>query len=503
MEPAAAAAFGELLIGRFAGSEALATDLSMGTAVRFERWFAGIEVERPKFDVDVVLQRAADGDEFAHLVVRRWALSCVIAGDRALLDASLPPGDGGLAVARGWQELGRGESLTPVDVGAENSVDHAALVVEAVLLRALASLANSDLVEGRSGARRAFRMAQAEALPQTQYLAGIVLARYRRLSGHPPLALRIVRGLARVVPAPWHSWLAWEAVVAGGHTALDVPGIVVGEDGPARTLLSMLDAARAGDRAQFDARSERLASKTPFEFQAADVRHIRAGIDPSRHIEDGEPCHAFRTTEAPVPFGLDGLGADEPGAPTAAVCVHPDRETTRVLFDGAALFAGGQVLARATQRPRIGRTEAALVTACLAGPDGILETEFFRQTYGFAYERAIHRGVIGVLIHRMRDWLEGVAELERSDRIIIRPLAPFIVPDSKSARSVGAQVVLFLANRKLGTAKEAGSSLGVSLRSAQQALTDLVADGACERVRSGRRMSYQLTDTTFQDPTEF
>ncbi|MFT5356619.1 MAG: hypothetical protein ACI9KE_003844, partial [Polyangiales bacterium] len=345
--------------------------------------------------------------------------------------------------------------------------------------------------------------AQAEALPQSQYLAGIVLARYRRLSGHPHLALRIVRGLARVAPTPWRTWLAWEAVLAGGNTALEIPGIVVEEDGLAARLLTFLRSARCGDRPEFERRAKRLAAATVFEFQASDVHRIQVSVDPILETRIDDPCHAFRTTEAPVPFGLDGLGADHSSAPTAAVCVHPERQTTRVLFEGASLFVGTVALERAIRRPRIGRTEAALVTVCLAGPKGILETEFFRQTYGFDYERAIHRGVLGVLIHRMREWLDGVAVLERTERIVVRPHVPFIVPDSKSARGVGAQVVLFLANRTLGTAKEAGSSLGVSLRSAQQALTDLVADGACERIRSGRRMSYQLTDTTFQDPTEF
>src|SRR5205085_10755199 len=103
-------------------------------------------------------------------------------------------------------------------------------------------------------ARRASRMAQAESLPQLEYLANLTLARVRRHSGRPHLALHILGALARVAPAAWSGWLGWETLLGGGSPT-DLPAADRLRAAPAmvaqRSLAGFLQAAPAGQRDGF------------------------------------------------------------------------------------------------------------------------------------------------------------------------------------------------------------------------------------------------------------
>jgi predicted ArsR family transcriptional regulator len=51
------------------------------------------------------------------------------------------------------------------------------------------------------------------------------------------------------------------------------------------------------------------------------------------------------------------------------------------------------------------------------------------------------------------------------------------------------------------TARELAERLDVPLRSVQQALKELTADGACVSAREGRKVAYTIEDTTFCELT--
>ncbi|MFK7988437.1 MAG: hypothetical protein AB8I08_20615 [Sandaracinaceae bacterium] len=492
----ATAAIDALLRGEFTLANALRQrDPQWALPVGFARWSAGLDDAPPTPSAAEIAVLCARSPVAGAMASRRWALSAVLRGDTTLLERETSPSP----TAEAWRALMRGQSVGRVPED-DASPDGMAIRVDRVVFRALDAMASGDWEAARTSARQAFRMARAEGLPQSQYLAGLVLARYRRLSSHPDLALRIVRGLARVAPAAWRRWIGWEAVLSGGRNAADLLGQLPPAS-PARGLMRLLSAAHVGDRAAFDAEAAALTESVVFAPFARDLERVVSAVDPRVRLPPEHELYALRNTSEPLPLGLAGLSMEEGPAPSAALCAAPGKKATRIVFAGAGLFVGPEQVRAAVARKRVGRTEAGLATLALAGPDGLEEADFFLRLYGLVYDRAIHRGVLGVLVQRMRQWLGDAADIERSQRLVLRPKRPFVIPDSKTARALSEQVTRFLAKQDAASAKEAGASLGVSLRSAQQALTELVEDGACERVKSGRKTHYVLTDTTFQDPT--
>ena len=89
-------------------------------------------------------------------------------------------------------------------------------MLEASALRTLSTAERGDISAALAIARRVSRMARTESLPQSEYLANLVLARIRRLDNKPHLATRILHALYSVAPSPWLPWLAWEIVQATG-----------------------------------------------------------------------------------------------------------------------------------------------------------------------------------------------------------------------------------------------------------------------------------------------
>src|SRR5205085_3272366 len=112
-------------------------------------------------------------------------------------------GDIAVASARLWERLLAGDTAG-LDAAARTLLDEAsrrgaaAAVIEMTVIRALAALAAGAVDEAVDLGRRAARMAQSEGLAQHELLANVTLARVRRFSGRPHLALHILAALSRV-----------------------------------------------------------------------------------------------------------------------------------------------------------------------------------------------------------------------------------------------------------------------------------------------------------------
>ena len=191
---------------------------------------------------------------------------------------------------------------------ASRSGDAAALI-EATIVRALAALSTGTLDDAVELGRRAARMAQAEALSHHEYLAHITLARVRRYTGRPHLALHILAALARVAPSTWSGWIGWETYLSGGSIGDQVAPFV----GPAlraqQSLQALLDAARSGDRGAFDcAAADARAVAVDAPVLADEVAAVIAAIDPLERAVP-QPLLPWMNGEvAPIPFGLHGVG---------------------------------------------------------------------------------------------------------------------------------------------------------------------------------------------------
>lgn len=436
--------------------------------------------------------------------------------NRALLGAN----DGGVAgcwlqVSRAWEAAaaGRGsqELDTPLEALRSQAVEAGAalLVVEAAALRALVALNDGDVSEATERARRASRMARTEGIPRAEFLAHLVLARMRRISGKPHLAARILSSLLEFAGAPWHPWMLWELRIAGGD-----PGAVNAGLAPAWALAAdvaeLLAAAEAGHRERFDAALARAeAEAAPFSWLAADVRILAQLVDPETELDSLLPTVQtwVRGETDETPYGLHGLCAspsvpDSEEAAVAFVLAGPGKTPRRVLLQGLELAAdGGERVAQ--MRRRSGRLDTAAAALALAGPDGLESTEFFRAVYGFGYTPEIHRGVIKTLVHRLRARLEDLARIHsEAGRLSFDPLAPMILPDPRCAAALNDRVLWLLSTHRGMSAREAAQRLGLPLRTVQTALHELVEDGSCESLRSGRSVSYEVEDTTFSEPTQ-
>jgi hypothetical protein len=405
--------------------------------------------------------------------------------------------DGRLACALADAMLGRVDEAQAEakTLQAEASTSGAAgLVCDAVATRALASAISGDLVAATDLARRASMMSRTEAMREQEILANVILARVRRLTGRPFLATRILSAVLRFATEPWQPLVAWELAMAGGAPAEPRP--------PACHLYDALTSARRGDREAFECSLERaLVHVGPLVGHAADVRAVRAALDPN--AEATPVLERWRCGQGDiVPLGLLGLAASAPEEGMVLVVARPNRPGARVLDLGGPLVeAQGATRLAKTQR-RQGRTDTALAVLALAGPAGLPEEELFRASYGFAFSRNVHRGVLDVLLHRARAHVGEAGEIVRSGGGVAMTLCrSLLLVDPRCSAHDDNRVLQLVAMRGRMTAKETSLELGMPLRSAQAALEALIATGACIRERSGRTIAYRVDDTTFQEPT--
>ncbi|MCB9594565.1 MAG: winged helix-turn-helix transcriptional regulator [Sandaracinaceae bacterium] len=390
---------------------------------------------------------------------------------------------------RGLLELGRGEAAIAharFEAARRRASDPSA-VVDAAAWAAYASLATGDVEEGLARARRASRMARTESLLASEYLASSVLARARRHAGAPHLATRVLTQLLDVAPSPWRPWLTYELALAGGAVA-DHAG------SPSEALAAVFAAARAGDRAAFDAAAAAYAARVEgFAPLSREARAIVEALDPD----------APATT--PFARGVDALsphGVVDPREGDGAVaCVLARPSGARRILSGAAALVEAPRWEPAESALREHRS-LTLLSALALAPSLEIE-EAFEAVYGFAFTSAKHDAVLRTLLHRTRALLDDAAEIDRAGATLtLRVRSTLLIPDPRCARPADQRVLAALAHGggALG-ARELAQGLRVPLRTVQLALKRLVDDGAARVERDGRRVEYVVEDSAFCEPT--
>jgi hypothetical protein len=478
--------------------------------------------------------RTFDGPQLAAWVNVHKALT----GTRGP-DAEPPVGDGlpdvGLWSATLWQRLLTGDTAGQ-EAAAKLLFDEASRqraapqVIESTVLRALLALSAGSTDDAVELARRASRMAQSEALPQLEYLANIALARVRRYSGRPHLALHILAALSRVAPPAWQGWIGWETLLGGGDPGRrEAPG---GElsDAPAmkaeRDLAALIAATRGGNRAIFVAAASALErSSAAWADLGREVQALLAALDPMRGAIPDFAIPWSRGETATIPCGLHGVGIPPGAAPeaegaTAYVVAMPGSPGRRFLRPGLVFAPSARFLARDSTKTAAGgvRTETGIAALALIGDTGTTREVFFRNVYGFPFVAHRHQAVLDVLCHRMRNLLGEAGEVRRdsgeggaSDPTISPGPAgpslalvlkePIVVPDMRCALPTADRVLRALATLGTTSASTAADSLRMPLRTVQAVLQQLVAEGACSIERDGRRVAYKIEDTTFTEVT--
>jgi hypothetical protein len=380
-------------------------------------------------------------------------------------------------------------------------------VIETTVLRAMVAQACDKLADALAVARRASLMARTEALPGAHLLANIVLSRMRRHAGKPYLAVRILDALTRVGTAQATGWLNWEHFLAAG-TPLGA-AIDDGTTPASRALAAgqrLLLAARAGQRGDFErSGAELVQAAAGFAVMRDEARALVAMLDPD-HPFAGSLLEFKRGNSDQLAYGLVGakvLCGEEESGSSILVVARPGQPGARILRDGLGLFGPCQMLSQGDGARRAhGRTDTGLAVLALAGAEPLPEGEFFAKVYGFAYKQARHRGVLDVLLHRMRKRIAAGGSLLRSARGLHLELQqPIAVMDPRCSPPAAARILSALARQPTATADAIAGRLGITLRAAQIALQQLVSDGACVMRKRGRQIEYQLQDSTFSEPT--
>ncbi|MEM9192964.1 MAG: helix-turn-helix domain-containing protein [Myxococcota bacterium] len=406
-----------------------------------------------------------------------------------------------LGVAEGWSRIvGAHEPIQAVDVleAEARAAGDAPLVIEATALGAWNAMRLGDVEAATSLGRRASRMARTEALPQQEYLANVVLARIRRLSGRAHLAVHILRALLQVASTPWHRWMKWELSLAGGH--------VDGPEGPSQQLLQVVAAALGGDLRAYDQQATNLVQLTqPVAILWRDAAALLSMLDLRNGEGGSEATDAWLRGKSTglAPRGLHGVTAfDHSARAGEPVWVLGSQEGARRVLSVGLPLAGPNVHALMPGRRRRGRTDAAIADLLLQGEMARDEEEFFERLYGFSYNPAVHQGARDTLYYRVRERLGEQGELERSrGQLRIRLREAIAVPDPRCAPPPENIILGILAQKGSSTAKETAESLGLPLRTVQHALKSLASDGFCRVERKGRELRYQVEDTTFCEPT--
>jgi hypothetical protein len=434
-----------------------------------------------------------------------------------------------LAVARLWHDLLAGDddavgSAARALLDKVGETPSTSSAIEATVTAALAALSRGSIDESVELARRASRMAQAESLPHQEYLANLVLARVRRYSGRPHLALHILAALDRVAPAYWSGWIGWETLLAGGirpeSSGLDFPSARA-----ERALRGLLEVARRGELPSFqEARARLDGAARVWPALQAEAAALIVALNPLE-AEVPASMQSWCSGETPIiPFGLYGVSISPSADPevetaTAYVLGTPGNRGRRFLLPGLALIPDARVLTRDPARTA-GRTETGLAALALAGEPGETRDMFFRRVYGFKFVAYRHRAVLDTLCHRMRSLLGEAGEIRReevesttdaeaasesggasSSAISLTLRQAIVVPDMRCLLPTADRVLRALALVGPTSASAAAESLRMPLRTIQAVLQQLVADGACTIERDGRRVAYRVQDTTFTEVT--
>jgi hypothetical protein len=411
------------------------------------------------------------------------------------------------AIARVWDRVMRGASTGAAELVLEDdpTARRADLVLESASLRALASASAGAVEEALAIARRGSRMSRTESLPQSEYLANLILARVRRLDGKPHLAARILHALIAVASPYWRPWLAFEILLAHGVAPpLDpeIPGAP-----PILAAARAIEAARSGDRAAFDREAARaragLRGAAPL---LEDLELALAVIDPS--LERDRIPAALRDWAAGLtpdpPHGLGGLAGETAvrDQPIAWVFADGARPGRRILAPGVPLVrAEGRVVEPVPSDAKQLRTDSAIAALALEGEAGLPEEALFLRLYGFPYEPARHQSVRDVLYLRIRRRAAPATLLRDGGRVALIHAGPLLVPDPRCTPIAEVRILRILAERRTAAPKEIAAELGIPVRTAQDALSRLAEDGAVKKEKARVGLQYILDDTTFSEPT--
>lgn len=378
---------------------------------------------------------------------------------------------------------------------------------------ALAALAAGDTARGLDLARAASRDAGAVA-NEAALLANLTLARARRHAGKPQLAVRILSALAPSAPLRWRPWLAWEMALAGGAgpaapllagapTAASPPTSVPA--GPAALLLAFLDRLGGGERQSVDASAATLlASLDAGAWFADEARDLLALLDLRR--EPTAAMRPWRDGAAPLPpRGLHGVAAealakDPRDQVHGYVAVDAEGAASRVLRLGLPLLRADGAARPATTLAGQARPLTGLAALALAGAEGLDQSAFFRTVYGFAFVAERHQAIVNSLVYRMRQVVADAGEVDRdrkTERFSLRVRQPMIIPDPRCVQPSEDRLIGYLARAGGVSAEAAATMLQLPVRTVQAVLQQLVADGVCRPVRSGRNINYLIEDTTF------
>jgi hypothetical protein len=426
-----------------------------------------------------------------------------------------------LALARGWRAwlTGAPSDAELADLeAAARAIGSAGAVLDAAVLRALAADARRDTAEMLAHARRASRMARAESLPAHELLASTVLARARRISRHPHLAIRILGTLEAIATSPFRGWLHWEALLAGDEAAVGrtlAPTPRSRAERAADALARTIRAAIAGDADALDrAAHDVLDRARGVPFAESEALELLAALDPRRSIPShgsergGEEIAAWCAARSIVaPPSVHGLCIriveDAADASEALVLAAPGERPRRVLGAGARLLDGGERWRLRKTRRRQGRVETLIAVLASAGDEGLEDAECFARTYDLVYAPEVHRSVFDVLLLRARAYVEGAGTIVRgAGRIALHLERSIAVPDPRCAAPVHDRLLRILAREGRATAAEAAQQVGLSVRAVQDALKSLAEEGACVGAKNGRQILYTVEDTTFSEPTQ-
>ncbi len=374
------------------------------------------------------------------------------------------------------------------------------LVVELQALRALLALAVDNLSDAVDYARRASRMGRSEGSPTEEILANIVLARVRRFAAMPHLSLRILHALYPHSEPRARPWICWEATMAGqllpAHRAV----------GPALELGQLLRAARRGAASEVRLAAARLGERarlTPFRKDADGVCALLLDLPGDLKLERWR-----RGQDDEVPPGLAGLAFLPPVEPPSdaeiwsRLIVGPTQEARRYpAFVTPSLLGSAEAVVDRTGGPR--QPRVAMGVAHLARqPEGQALDEYFAHVYGFPYDREVHEAVLSVHLSRMRHFVGDHGVIERSScGLRLRLHDRLILEDPWSQESLPQRALRTLAANPGMSSGGLATALQISRRSVQRLLKDLLDDGTIEQKRSGRRIIYQVEDTTFSEPT--
>ncbi|MFK8004356.1 MAG: hypothetical protein AB8H86_32620 [Polyangiales bacterium] len=400
------------------------------------------------------------------------------------------------SLAEAWRRWSAGEAVD-ADALADAQRRAAAERMPALSIELMSVLALVDLRAGdRDGALRrariASRMGRSEGIPYAEVLANLTLARVRRMHARPHFALRILRGLRRYAPPIWHSWLSWEALMAGRWNEEGAP------------LWPLLKAASEGTRSQLHAAAGELdLSALPQPLQA----DAHAAIALLTRGDEDSALNAWRdgTTDA-LPPALAGLAFALPSPGSAAF--HSWVAVGGEASEGAARIShleselakndGFAVL----DRPHQPRADTGVAMLSLA-KEPIEKEAYFHALYGFPFEAALHAATFSMHLSRVRERIQPHATLiTENETLHLVHHARVLLPDPRCKELLAQRALRVLAEYPDGLSTRAlAATLGSTLRTAQRAIHALMDDGVIESTPQGRGTVYSVEDSTFSEPT--